>query len=250
MGKTVIQTNKDLNYKTALGLGRDPFSPEPDAKFYYPFDSFEQRLLVLDHLVQGTDLLVLVIGESGSGKTSLLHRYLVTSDGNWKAGLIQTDRTNLPDPASTGEKQNGYPVFIQQDVKDPIVIVDDAHTLPEMEMRFLLQEALVPVSSDKIKRLVLFGEPLLSKNIATLSEAVATDMAINKITMPVLTKIETDSYLQYRPALVGFTGESLFKPSVVEKIHKKSAGLPGRINEHADRWLKRKYSPKSPWGAF
>jgi len=56
----------------------------------------------------------------------------------------------------------------------------------------LLQEALVPVSSDKIKRLVLFGEPLLSNNIATLSEAVATDMAINKITMPVLTKIEPD----------------------------------------------------------
>jgi DamX protein len=250
LGKTVIQTNQDLNYKTALGLRRDPFSPEPDAKFYYPFDSFEQRLHVLDHLVQGADLLVLVIGESGSGKTSLLHRYLVTSDGNWKAGLIQTDRTNLPDPASTGEKQKGYPVFIQQDVKDPIVIVDDAHTLPEMDLRFLLQEALVPVSSDKIKRLVLFGEPLLSKNIATLSEAVATDMAINKITMPVLTKIETDSYLQYRPALAGFTGESLFKPSVVEKIHKKSAGLPGRINEHADRWLKRKYSPRSPWGGI
>jgi len=242
----VIQINQELNYRSALGLGRAPFSPEPDAKFYYPFGSFEQRLHVLDNLVQGTDLLVLVIGESGSGKTSLLHRYLVTSDGNWKASLIQTDRTNLPDPASTGEKQNGYPVFIQQDVKDPIVIVDDAHILPEMDLRFLLQEALVPESSDKIQRLVLFGEPLLSKNIATLSEAIATDMAINKITMPVLTRMESDAYLQYRPALAGYTGESLFKPAVLKKIHKKSEGLPGRINEYADRWLKRKYSPKSP----
>ena len=59
----MIQINQELNYRSVLGLGRDPFSPEPDAKFYYPFDSFEQRLHVLDHLVQGTDLLVLVIGE-------------------------------------------------------------------------------------------------------------------------------------------------------------------------------------------
>jgi len=126
----VIQTNQDLNYKTALGLRRDPFSLEPDAKFYYPFDSFEQRLHVLDHLVQGTDLLVLVIGESGSGKTSLLHRYLVTSDGNWKAGLIQTDRTNLPDPASTGKKQKGYPGLIPQDGKDPDVNGGEGENLP------------------------------------------------------------------------------------------------------------------------
>ena len=67
----MFQTNQDQNYRSALGLKRDPFAPEPDAKFYYPFDSFEQRLQVLNHLVQGMDLLVLVIGESGSGKTTL-----------------------------------------------------------------------------------------------------------------------------------------------------------------------------------
>ena len=246
----MIQNNPETYYNSALGLARDPFAPETDAQFYYPFDSFEQRLHVLDHLVQGSDLLVLVIGESGSGKTSLLHRYLDTSAGNWQAGRIRIDRTNRPDPASTGAKQNGYPVFIQQDVNNPIVIVDDAHTLPETDLRFLLQKALVPASPDKIKRLVLLGEPLLSKNIATISEAVAADMAINKITMPVLTRIETDSYLQYRTALAGYTGESLFKPAVLKKIHKKSAGLPGHINEHADQWLKRKYSPKSPGGGI
>jgi len=241
----VFQTNQDQNYRSALGLKRDPFAPEPDAKFYYPFDSFEQRLQVLNHLVQGMDLLVLVIGESGSGKTTLLHRYLVTTAVPWKAGRIHIDRTGASDKPSPGQPSDSYPVFAQQDVPDPIVILDDAHKLSEKDLSFLLQEALVPESSQKIKRLVLFGEPSLSTYITALSESTASDMAINKITIPALTRVEVDSYLQYRPAMAGHTGESLFKPSVIKMIHKKSEGLPGRINEHADRWLKKKYSHKS-----
>jgi type II secretory pathway predicted ATPase ExeA len=245
LGQIVFQTDQNQNYRHALGLKRDPFAPEPDAKFYYPFDSFEQRLQVLDHLVQGTDLLVLVVGETGSGKTTLLHRYLVTTDVSWKADLITPSPASVADPASTEEQQHGYPVFVQQDAADPIVIVDDAHKLPQKDLRFLLQKALVPESAHKIKRLVLFGEPSLSRDITSFSESTIADTAINKITMPALTSREGDAYLQYRPALAGYTGESLFKPSVIKMIHKKSAGLPGRMNEHANRWLKKKYGPNS-----
>jgi DamX protein len=241
----VFQTYQNQNYRHALGLIRDPFAPEPDAKFYYPFDSFEQRVQVLNHLVQGTDLLVLVVGESGSGKTTLLHRYLVTTDESWKADRIKPSPASVSDPASTEAQQPGYPVFVQQDAADPIVIVDDAHKLPEKDLRFLLLEALVPESEHRIKRLVLFGEPSLSNYITAFSESTAGDTAINKISMPVLTRAEGDSYLQYRTALAGYTGDSLFKPSVIKMIHKKSAGLPGRMNEHANRWLKKKYAPNS-----
>lgn len=241
----MVQTNQDQNYRSALGLKRDPFAREPDAKFYYPFDSFEQRLQVLNHLVQGTDLLVLVIGESGSGKTTLLHRYLVTADVRWKTDQIQIDLLNTSDKPSPDQSPDSYPIFVQQDANDPIVIVDNAHRLAEKDLNFLLREALVPASSDKIKRLVLFGEPSLNNYITALSETTASDTAINKITMPVLTRDETESYLQYRPALAGHTGESLFKSSVATMIHKKSEGLPGQINVHAVQWLRQKYTPNS-----
>ena len=242
--KTVFQTTQDQNYRSVLGLKRDPFAPEPDAKFYYPFDSFEQRLQLLTYLVQGTDLLVLVIGEAGCGKTTLLHRYLVKSDEIWKADRITPEPAGESDPSLTGEQQDRYPIFVQQDVADPIVIVDDAHKLPEKDLRFLLHEALVPGSTQKIKRLVLFGEPSLSKYIIALPESAAGDTAINKITMPLLSRQECESYLQYRPALAGYTGGSLFKPSVTKRLHRKSDGLPGQINAHADQWLKKKYAPK------
>lgn len=241
----MVQTNQDQSYRSALGLKRDPFAREPDAKFYYPFDSYEQRLQVLNHLVQGTDVLVLVIGESGSGKTTLLHRYLVTADVRWKTDRIQIDGLDTPDKPSRHQTPGSYPIFVQQDANDPIVIVDNAHRLPENDLKFLLREALVPGSSDRIKRLVLFGEPGLNNYIKALSDATSSDTAINKITMPALTRAETESYLQYRLALAGHTGESLFNSSVATMIHKKSDGLPGQINALADQWLRQKYAPNS-----
>ena len=59
------RNNQNLDYKTILGLKIDPFSPEHDPLFYFPVASFEQRLALLKRLVQGTDVLVLVIGEPG-----------------------------------------------------------------------------------------------------------------------------------------------------------------------------------------
>ena len=103
LGKTVFQKNQEQNYQSALGLNRDPFAAEPDAKFYYPFKSFDQRLQVLNNLVQGTDLLVLVIGESGSGKTTLLHHYLVTTAVQWKADRVQTNGTSTSDNPPPGQ---------------------------------------------------------------------------------------------------------------------------------------------------
>ena len=188
---------------------------------------------------------MLVIGESGSGKTSLLHRYLVTAEGNWKTDQILADRGIASDIPPVDQTPDSYPAFIQQDAEDPIVIVDDAHKLPEHDLRFLLHDALVPDSSEKIRRLVLFGEPGLANFITALSESTASTTAINKITMPVLTRDEVESYLHYRPALAGHTGESIFSSSIATMIHKESEGLPGRVNVLADQWLKQKYAPNS-----
>ena len=88
---TVSLKNQDLNYKTVLGLKKDPFSPEPDPSFNYAFDSHGQRLTVFKKLVEGTDNLVLVSGQPGSGKTTLLNRYFASSVKMWKPCRLRAD---------------------------------------------------------------------------------------------------------------------------------------------------------------
>lgn len=236
--------NNNISYKNALGLQKHPFSPEPDPAFYYAFDSFEQRLKVLQGLVQGADVLVLVIGEPGSGKTTLLNRYLATVQGQWKTARILTEPdTAAPRTTDTSDRR-GYPAYILQDSENPVVFVDDSHKLPQKELEFLLQKALVPGSTKKIIRLILFGESDLYTRVTRLAETNAAQPAVNKIYLPGLTEAQTGAYLQHRLAAAGYTGKNPFNSSTVKDIHKTSGGYPGAVNEIADQRLKLKYSTK------
>jgi DamX protein len=240
----VSSNNNDISYKDLLGLQKDPFSPEPDPAFYYSVDSFEQRLKVLQGLVQGADILVLVIGEPGSGKTTLLNRYLAAADVHWKAVRILTEPDTASPRTTDTLDRGGYPAYVLQDSENPIVIVDDAHRLPQKELEFLFQEALVPGSTNKIKRLVLFGESDLYTRVTRLAETYASQPAVNKIYLPGLTEAQTGAYLQHRLSTAGYRGKNPFNSSTVKEIHQTSGGYPGAVNEIADQWLRVKYSTK------
>jgi type II secretory pathway predicted ATPase ExeA/septal ring-binding cell division protein DamX len=238
----VSLNNQDTDFKQVLGLQKDPFSPEPDPAFYYAFDSFEQRLKVLRGLVQGTDILVLIIGEPGSGKTTLLNRYLAAAEGQWKSVRILTDPDTASPRTTDTLDRGGYPAYVLQDSENPIVIVDDSHKLPQKELEFLLQEALVPGGTNKIKRLVLCGESDLHTRVTRIATTYTVQPAVNKIYLPGLTEMQTGAYLQHRLAAAGYTGKNPFNSSAVKDIHQTSGGYPGAVNEIANQWLRVKYS--------
>ena len=242
--RKVLQQSQEASYITTLDLQREPFSPEPDSLFYYSFDSFEQRLTLLDGLVKGTDTFVLVIGEPGSGKTTLLERYLASIDFKWECTRIQTAAEGAPDPSNVLQDQSGYPAYVLQDSAGPIVFVDDAHRLPPEELKFLIQKSLAPGSNSRIKRLVLFGESELHNAVAGLTALLSDQPAVNKIYLPGLTEEETVDYLRHRLAIAGFEGELPLNSSEVKAVHQTSGGNPGSINEIVHNRIADKYSNK------
>lgn len=235
---------QDVSYKTALGLKSDPFSPVPDQdqRFYYAFEAFEQRLTLLKRLVRGKDVLILVIGELGSGKTTLLNRYLASADADWKTCRLRTPSTTDPKRRRLLKNLNNHPAYLLKDAGDPVIVIDDAHELTRIELQFLLQDALAPGSTRKVKRLVLVGEPGLNANFAALAPKIAGETAVDKIYLPSISEEEAGAYLRHRLAVAGFSGKSPFSASVVKKLHRKTGGLPGKINASAHWWLKKTYA--------
>lgn len=187
-----------------------------------------------------------MIGESGSGKTTLLNRYQSSGDALWKTCRIRTQSADGRRPALPLKNLDNYPAYILQDAdaRDPIIMIDDAHTFSRTDIEFLLRDALTPDRSSKVKRLVLFGEPGLVAKFSALSESVTGETAVNKIFLPSITQEETAAYLRHRLAVAGYASKSPFNSSVVKRLHRKSSGLPGRINAKTRQWLENNYGNK------
>jgi len=233
-----------ISYKTILGLKRAPFSPQVDKEFYHVFPSVVQRLQVLKQLVQGSDFLILVIGEQGSGKTTLMNQFIASADDNWRTCKIRAHSKTDTGSAPFLENLNGRPAFILSDKQPPIVMIDDAHELTGIELQYLLQETRSPGSERKPKRLVLFCEPRIKTALNTLTESMTKEIVINKIYMSPINEAEAAEYLLHRLNIAGFTGKNPFRLSDIRAICRASDGLPGLINEKAHKLLLRKFYKK------
>ena len=224
----------------------DPFGSDPDKRFYYAFEAFEQRLAILRRLIQGTDALILVVGEKGSGKTTLLQRVLATTDQPWKPCRVQTSASETVGRLSRLKPKSSPAAFLLKDPSGTIVLMDDAHGLSRKELRKLIQDTLTPDPDRKIKRMVLFGEPRVSETLDAISDGLVDETAVNKIFLPTISEEETALYIRHRLAVAGFSGKNPFTPAILKKLYDSSAGLPGRINAGAARlWKKKGYSGSS-----
>jgi type II secretory pathway predicted ATPase ExeA len=236
----------ELNYISELDLNRDPFAPEPDLTFFYEYESLENSYAVLNRLVQGDEIIVLVIGQAGSGKTSLLKRYLSASIAGWKTGRIRIQpeaRTEPGQPALFNENEvDSYPAYFLQDIKDSIIIIDDTHELSPRHLTFLIRNTQLSSSTGTVKRFILFGEPQLMDTVNALTTSLSNETAVSKIFLPSMTREQTMGYMNYRLAVAGYAGKRLFRSSSAKKIHRLSGGLPGRINTMADQQLKKDFS--------
>jgi DamX protein len=235
----------NLNYQSALGLERAPFSCEPDLSLYYSFKSFEQSLRLLERLIQGNDRVILVIGERGIGKTTLLNRYLGSTESTWKSCRLRL-YFDQPEDRPAPQKRKYHPALLSQDTKEPILMMDDAHYLTQKQLEYLLKKDAHEGGGVKFKRLVLFGDAGIIDAAAGITKLLAEKSALSKIHLSPLSKEETAEYLNHRLSASGYTGKRIFRSSTAKRIYRNSGGIPGGINMAADRILKETYSTEKP----
>lgn len=216
-----------------------PFAPGAHRPFYFSTETVEQRLRLLKRLMAGRDAVILVIGEWGIGKTTLMKRFIdsVTipcRKGRFKEPIEDHARPLVPALLRT------HPVFILKNVAQSTIILDDAQALGPEELAFLLRIISPPYGVRMTNRMVLFGEPSLNANLSALIQALPDATAVSSIYLPAMTPPETAAYLRQRLSAAGFTDNTLFDGRMAKKLHRAGGGLPGRINIEADRWLHKK----------
>ncbi len=248
-------------YMTKHHMQSAPFAADHDDRFLYLDSARNERLALLNHMTQFSNLLLIVMGAAGIGKTSLLQRFVLTAQVDWRVCEITANTMmdaeqllfaaaqgyglqQLPnDAAQLQEMLYARLATLHRQEQIPILIVHHAHTLPKEALIAVFNLADAQVDQGNLIRIILSCEPqiekiLQAKDVRPLRERVTHTMEI-----PALDEASTAEYLKHRMAVAGFDGISPFTPKVVKKIFKVSHGVPARINELAHQILEHGDNP-------
>ena len=205
--------------------------------FLFAFPSLNQRMQLLQRLVSDGEFLTLVVGEHASGKSMLLRHFIFHNSGQWQACRIRMrPMVHTHNPTLLKHFEN-LSAFRLDNKRQYVLILDDAHHLSLEALQLLIRFAQKSQSDITRMSIVLLGEPQIKQMIDRLTHEFPPTIAVTTIYMPALDEEQTKAYLRRRFNLHDHWGQFKFSDKQVRNIYQASGGLPGRINQEANKIL-------------
>ncbi len=241
-------------YKSFFGLKESPFRVNPDPRYLYLTKEIEEALAGLMYGIKTRKGFVTLIGEVGTGKTTLVNKLL-----DWlklqqiRTAFIFNTRVNTTQLfefvlaefdiscESRSKSQqlmrlNDWLVARHEAGETVVLIIDEAQNLtyPVMEEIRLLTN--LETSTDKLLQIVLSGQQELDEKLKLPQlRQLRQRISVRCKTSP-LTNEQTHEYIAERLRIAGANGQPIFSAKAIDVIHKYSHGIPRVINllcEHA-----------------
>ncbi len=250
-------------YLEYYGLIRAPFEMTPDPSFLYLGEAHQEGLATLLYGVRARKGFVMLSGEVGTGKTTLLHALLAQLDSSAASAFVFNPRLEpldffklvfeefgIGDPCTTkGDYLMALNRFLIQRLErdhPTLLIVDEAQNLsPEMleEIR-LLSNLETPRS--KLIQIILVGQPELAELLERQELRQLRQRIVMRYNLRPFEAAETLNYVEERLRLAGYTGKGIFRRSALKEIHALSGGVPRLVNILCDGALLLGYSRDLP----
>ena len=241
-------------YETFYGLKENPFNVTPNPNYIYLGREHREALAQLLYGVRERKGFIVITGEVGTGKTTLVHYLLDKMNGNHvRTALLFNPKLTVNDFIQCILKDLGVRVqgntkgeylhnlhryLLQAYQRDErvILIVDEAQGLkPELleEIRLLSN---LETSRSKLLQIVLLGQPELDKTLSQ-PEFRQLKQRINlRYHLLPLSETETKEYVGKRLRIAGAKGP-IFTEKAIKQIYLKSGGIPRLVNILCDNAL-------------
>jgi len=242
-------------YKNFFGLKASPFSFSPDPRYLYMTRSTEEALSALMYGIHSRKGFLLLTGEVGTGKTTLLNALLdwlrqqdVATAFVFNSQLQDVDQlfdfvmAELGIPCETRIKSqvllklNHWLLQRYRAGKTTVLFVDEAQNLSDQILEEIRLLTNLETSSEKLLQIVLCGQPELETRLMQPQlRQLRQRIVIRCQTVP-LRQDETHGYITERLRIAGSNGQPIFTNDAVTAIHHYSKGIPRVVNvlcEHA-----------------
>ena len=255
-------------YLRTCGLAEAPFSVASDPRFFYADTGRVQQIQLLQHLIDFSEVLVLITGERGSGKSSLMQHFAAEAPERWQVccidvhALMSADQLILAIARGFGVELAGseaadpnealylHLLALHRSYTIPVLLVDNAHDLPEdaLEAVFHLTD-VQSADGQRLLRTVMFCEPGIEKRLESGVMKPLRERVTHTMEIPRLREEDVAQYLRHRLTVAGWRGTDLpFSPRDIHRICKSAQGLPGRVNHEAHLALSKAATATEPRG--
>ncbi|MDO8480139.1 MAG: AAA family ATPase [Candidatus Rokubacteria bacterium] len=237
-----------------FGLRQKPFNPTPDPAFLYASPGHQEGLAHLLYGVQEHKGFILLTGEVGTGKTTLLRTLLSRLDGNTASAFVFD--TTLPfeglleyiledfGVAKPGESHaqrlfalNNFLIERQRAGQNTVLVLDEAQNLDVRALEQIRLLSNFETHTEKLLQIVLAGQPeLLDKLNRPELRQLKQRIGLRCRILP-LTADQTRDYIRTRLRIAGATNLGLFSDVAITRIAGYSGGIPRLINTVCDHCL-------------
>lgn len=235
-------------YKEFFGLRANPFNVNPDPRYLFLTRHTEEALACLTYGIQSRKGFVLLTGEVGTGKTTLINKLL-----EWlrlqqvATAFIFNSRLNVPqfldymmaDFGVTCDSKSKSQILLRlynwlldryRAGETAVLIVDEAQNLSDEVLEEIRLLTNLETFTEKLLQIVLVGQPELEQKLRLPHlRQLRQRLTLRAKTHP-LTLDETQAYVTQRLRIAGSNGRAIFDPEAVTAIHRYAGGIPRVIN--------------------
>lgn len=242
-------------YQSFFGLTKEPFAMTPDPAFLFLTSAHREALAGLSYAVLGGKGFVVLTGDAGTGKTTLLTKMLRSIPASRAAFSVVLNPTLTTDeflelalldfgiasvPASKAQRLLLLRNFLTESRKQgriSVLVVDEAHKLapPVLEEIRLLSN--FELADAKLLQIVMAGQSELS-NVLNRGDMRQLKQRVSvRLTLAPLSRTDVEHYVQHRWTKAGSAEPHPFSTEAVGQIAQWSGGIPRLINVLCDNAL-------------
>ena len=246
-------------YLEPFKLKELPFRLSPDPQFLYLSKQHARAKAYMESTIWFTDGFVVITGEIGSGKTTLIESFLKEVPADVVVAQINQTQVSAIDFLQAVLVQFGFSPFkmrkgelistlnsflIEQYAagRKVLLIVDEAQNLSMRVLEEIRMLSGVETTKEKVLRIILAGQPELNNKLDDPALEQLAQRVRLRFHLQNLTEAETQSYIQHRLDVAGAGDRELFTPDTYPEIFRYTGGVPRLVNTLCDTAMMAAYT--------
>jgi general secretion pathway protein A len=241
-------------YNSYFGFSVSPFSVTPDPNFFYTNPVYQEAYANLRYGIESKKGFIVITGEVGTGKTTLLRKLMHNLEGTIHSVFIFNTYLNFsellqvilydlglapkePNKVTMLQELNDYLITQLKQAHIVAVLVDEAQNLSDEALEGLRLLSNLETDQEKLVQIVLMGQPELQARLDRPGLRQLKQRVALQCRLVPLKDEEVGPYIDFRLRAAGYKGKDLFHPDAFRQIAFYSNGIPRLMNIICDNAL-------------